>query len=93
MPWESVIAEYEHGKRFADEMLRGPYKSWYHVHEFRELPEGVEIRDRVEYELPFGPLGKLAHWLMVCRQLNAIFDFREKQIARLFGVDSNHICR
>ena len=85
MPWESLIAEYERNVRFADEMLRGPYKSWYHVHEFKAVSDGVEMLDRVEYELPFGPLGKLAHWLMVRRQLKAIFDYREKRIRQIFG--------
>lgn len=80
MNWESLIAEYEKGESFADEMLRGPYKSWYHVHRFRAVPGGVEMSDRVDYELPFGPLGRLAHWLIVRRQLKAIFDYREKRL-------------
>jgi len=84
MKWESLIAEYEKNESFADEMLRGPYKSWYHVHRFRAVPGGVEMSDRVDYELPFGPLGRLAHWLMVRRQLKAIFDFREKRIREIF---------
>lgn len=87
MPWESLIAEYERNVRFADEMLRGPYKSWYHVHEFKAVADGVEMFDRVEYELPFGPLGNLAHWVMVGRQLRAIFDYREKRIREVFVSD------
>jgi ligand-binding SRPBCC domain-containing protein len=81
--WESLIARYERGVVFADQMLRGPYKSWYHTHEFNEVPEGVEMTDRVVYEMPFGLLGRLAHALMVRRQLNAIFDHRAARIARL----------
>jgi ligand-binding SRPBCC domain-containing protein len=85
MPWESLIAEYEKNVRFADEMLRGPYKSWYHVHLFKAASGGVEMFDRVDYELPFGPLGSLAHGLMVRRQLKAIFDYRERRIKQIFG--------
>ncbi len=88
MIWESLIAEYEQNERFADEMLRGPYRNWYHTHLFRSVPEGVEISDRVEYSLPFGPLGGLAHWLLVRRQLRAIFDYREKRIVELLGTAS-----
>lgn len=84
MRWESVIAEYEEGVRFADEMVRGPYRSWYHRHLFRAMPGGVEMRDQVDYELPFGPLGSIAHRAIVRRQLEAIFDYRAKTIARLF---------
>jgi len=85
MPWESLIAEYEKNEKFADEMLRGPYKRWYHVHRFRSTADGVEMSDRVDYELPLGPLGGIAHWLMVGRQLAAIFDYREKRIGEIFA--------
>jgi ligand-binding SRPBCC domain-containing protein len=85
MRWESLIAEYEKNDMFADEMLRGPYKSWYHVHRFKEVPGGIEMSDRVDYVLPLGLLGQLAHWLMVGRQLKAIFDFREKRIRQIFS--------
>jgi hypothetical protein len=32
-----------------------------------------------------GPLGRLAHRLLVRRQLAAIFDYRQREIARFFG--------
>jgi hypothetical protein len=40
--------------------------------------------DRVEYELPFGPLGRLVHALRVRRQLEEIFDFRRRAIEEIF---------
>jgi len=82
--WESTIAEYARGESFADEMLVGPYRRWYHRHRFRRIAEGVEIEDAVAYELPFGPVGRLAHAVMVQRQLTRIFDYRAQRIARLF---------
>jgi len=85
MRWESRITEYEENRRFADEMIRGPYRRWYHRHLFRAVPDGVEIRDEVEYALPFGPLGRLAHRLTVRRQLEAIFAHRHLRIIELFG--------
>ncbi len=85
MRWESVIAEFRENERFADEMRRGPYKRWYHTHVFVGNGAGVEMRDRVEYELPFGPLGRLVHALVVRRQLEAIFDYRENRIAEIFA--------
>ena len=84
MSWRSRISEYERNEHFADEMLRGPYARWYHRHHFERLPGGVEIVDRVEYELPFGPLGRLVHHLIVRRQLEAIFDYRRDTIAGIF---------
>jgi hypothetical protein len=38
------------------------------------------MRDTVRYALPFGPLGALAHRLLVRRDLAAIFDFRASAI-------------
>jgi ligand-binding SRPBCC domain-containing protein len=82
--WESRIAEYVEGEVFADEMLSGPYREWYHRHTFRSVSDGVEIADLVEYELPFGLLGRLAHALFVRRELRTIFAYRERRIAQLF---------
>jgi len=83
MPWESLIAEYVEGERFADQMLVGPYRSWYHLHTFRDLGGRVEVGDRVEYRLPFGPAGRVAHRLLVRRQLEAIFDYRMRRLDEL----------
>jgi ligand-binding SRPBCC domain-containing protein len=42
------------------------------------------MRDRVEYELPLGPLGELAHLIFVRRRLEHIFAFRFKRLQELF---------
>lgn len=83
--WESRITEYEELSHFADEQLRGPYRRWYHRHTFRAVSGGVEMTDDVEYALPFGPLGRLVHWLIVRHQLRAIFDYRTKVMTEMFG--------
>ena len=85
MKWRTRIAEYVPGVRFVDEQLKGPYKVWHHTHEFRAVPGGTEVVDRVQYELPFGPLGAIAHALFVRRQLKTIFDHRERTMSQLFG--------
>jgi ligand-binding SRPBCC domain-containing protein len=58
--WRTLIEVFEPPARFVDVQLAGPYKKWRHTHEFAEVDGGTAIRDRVEYELPFGPLGLLA---------------------------------
>jgi ligand-binding SRPBCC domain-containing protein len=83
MRWDSLIAQYENGVAFADQMVRGPYKSWYHTHEFTEVPDGVRMTDRVVYEMPFGWLGRMVHALIVRRQLDAIFQYRASKIVRV----------
>jgi ligand-binding SRPBCC domain-containing protein len=71
-----------------DEQVRGPYRSWRHEHEFRAVPGGTEIVDRVGYALPLGVLGRLAHALFVRRRLQAIFDHREAMVERILIQDS-----
>ncbi len=82
--WESIIRKYSMDAGFADEMVRGPYKRWYHTHTFRSVGEGVVMEDTVEYELPLGLIGDLAHLLIVRRQLSSIFDYRARRIAEIF---------
>lgn len=85
MTWRSRISEYEEGRLFADEMLKGPYKRWYHRHLFESVPGGVEVTDVVAYELPWGLLGRLVHRIAVRSQLEAIFDHRQEATANIFG--------
>jgi ligand-binding SRPBCC domain-containing protein len=80
--WRTRIETWERPSRFTDTQLRGPYKLWDHAHSFEPDGDGATvIHDRVRYELPLGPLGALAHRLFVRRDLERIFDYREKAFA------------
>jgi len=84
--WRTVIERFDPPHSFVDVQARGPYRLWRHTHEILEAPSGgTRIADRVEYELPLGPLGEIAHRLFVARQLRHIFDHRREVIAELFG--------
>jgi ligand-binding SRPBCC domain-containing protein len=85
MRWLTEISVWEPNERFVDSQLSGPYSLWHHLHEFRDSPNGTEMRDVVDYELPFGVLGGLTHALFVKRTLQRIFDYREEAIARVFS--------
>lgn len=57
--WTSRITEREEREGrawFSDVMLDGPFPHWEHTHTF--FADGAEtvLEDRVEYELPLGPL-------------------------------------
>ncbi len=78
--WRTRIEVYEPGVRFVDVQLRGPYALWRHLHAFEDAPGGTLVRDRVEYALPLGSLGDLAHALFVRRTLARIFDHRAARI-------------
>lgn len=81
--WVTRIEVFDPEERFVDVQLLGPYRSWRHTHLFAEVRGGTLVRDRVEYELPLGPLGTLAHTLFVRRRLERIFAYRRRRIAEL----------
>jgi ligand-binding SRPBCC domain-containing protein len=84
MNWLTEISEWAPPERFVDEQLRGPYRYWHHAHEFQEVSGGTLMRDVVEYELPLGPLGRLAHAALVRRTLQRIFDYRRQVVQSVF---------
>jgi ligand-binding SRPBCC domain-containing protein len=46
------------------------------------------MEDHVDYALPFGVLGRIAHRLRVRAQLEEIFAYRRKAIEGIFGADA-----
>ncbi|MEO8457889.1 MAG: SRPBCC family protein [Chloroflexota bacterium] len=91
MNWVTLIKDYEPPRFFADEQVKGPYKYWRHVHAFEEVEGGTQMRDRVQYELPFGPLGTITHKLLVQRQIKSIFDHRNRQIRKIFAIQARSL--
>ncbi len=83
--WRTRIESVEPPHRFIDVQEKGPYALWRHTHSFRDLGGGkTEMSDRVEYAMPLGALGKLAHRLFVAKSLAQIFAYRESEMARMF---------
>jgi ligand-binding SRPBCC domain-containing protein len=81
--WLTRIAVWEPPRRFVDVQVRGPYRRWEHTHSFEPIPDGTRVRDRVEYELPLGALGAIAHRVYVARALDRIFAYRSARIAEI----------
>jgi ligand-binding SRPBCC domain-containing protein len=79
--WKTVITEYEPPFFFVDVQAAGPYAHWHHRHDFKPSEYGALVFDRVDYALPLGPIGRLAHRLVVERQLQGIFAYRQKALA------------
>jgi ligand-binding SRPBCC domain-containing protein len=84
LTWVTRIEAVDRLRMFVDDQRSGPYKRWWHQHTFEPVAGGVLMRDRVEYELPFGPLGTLAHRIFVRRKLLHIFAHRRTVLERLF---------
>ncbi|WP_395627561.1 hypothetical protein [Daejeonella sp.] len=84
LPWRTEIYKVDRPNVFADRQLRGPYKMWDHTHSFVQTENGVLVKDDVNYELPLGFLGDIAHVLFVKKKVESIFKFREQALNRLF---------
>lgn len=85
--WNALITEFEWNHHFADIQTRGPFKSFQHRHELREETRdrvrGTIVRDVIEYDVGFGWLGELARRLVVGRQLERTFEYRQKALEKL----------
>lgn len=87
--WVTEITHVTQGKYFVDEQRFGPYALWHHKHFITEIDGGVVMEDLVHYKLPFGWLGTLMHPLLVKKQLQQIFKYREEKLYQLFGKIEN----
>lgn len=86
--WVTEIKAVDEGNSFIDEQRFGPYRFWHHRHHFEEQDGGVLMTDLVNYGLPFGPCGAIAHALFVRRKLEWIFDQRRTLLADRFASDA-----
>ena len=83
--WRTRIAEWESGRSFVDIQDEGPYESWRHRHAFQADGARTVMDDQVLYTPPFGPLGRIAHWLFIAPALRRIFQYRSDVIRLRFG--------
>lgn len=84
MRWTARITVFRENEVFADRQERGPFRYWLHTHRFRASGAGTEMHDHVEYELPFGIIGRLVGGPLVRRRLVTLFDHRAEQIRDAF---------
>ena len=85
MKWVTEITHVVDKKYFVDEQRFGPYDLWHHKHFLKEIPNGVEMEDIVDYKVPMGILGQLVHPFLVKPKLKEIFDHRREKLIELFG--------
>ena len=85
LKWRTVITSVDPKKSFTDFQAKGPYRYWSHRHEFEPDGDGVTMRDTIEYEMPMGFLGELAHRLVVKDKLKTLFDHRFEILEKMFN--------
>lgn len=79
--WQSEISVWDPPYRFVDEQRRGPYRLWIHTHEFEDRDNGTLCRDHVVYAVPGG---RFVNWLLVRRDVERIFEYRQVALRRQF---------
>jgi ligand-binding SRPBCC domain-containing protein len=83
--WVTEITQVKENKFFIDEQRIGPYKFWHHKHFFKEVKDGIEMKDVIHYALPYGFLGRIVNKLFVRKQLQNIFKYRYQKINNIFN--------
>lgn len=86
-------------RSFQDVQTYGPFAYWRHTHKFvkgvrdvessagntvRSLTPGTWVVDSIEYQMPLGVLGSIAHGVAVERILRNMFRDRKRAVLRLF---------
>lgn len=77
----SRVTQVDFPGSFTDEQVRGPFKSFRHVHEFEATPGGCIMTDRVEFTAPFGLLGRAAGKLVLRPYLQRLIRDRGRFLA------------
>jgi ligand-binding SRPBCC domain-containing protein len=84
-PWNVQLIERVPPHYFTDEQIgdEGPFKRWRHTHAFEAVDDQhTRVIDRLDYALPFGPLGELLDALFGRIVLRAMFAARAKATRR-----------
>jgi ligand-binding SRPBCC domain-containing protein len=87
MNWHAMIPEFVWNDHFCDEQTSGPFHYWRHCHsvktERRDGVNGTVVKDRVEYEMPLGPLGDLVDRITGPALFRYLFGVRHKNTREL----------
>ena len=76
--WVALHKDHIPNRLFVDEQISGPFRRWIHRHEFEDLGEWTRLTDRIEYELPGGPIVTAYLGWAVNIGLNRMFNYRHK---------------
>ncbi|PLY08199.1 MAG: hypothetical protein C0626_13380 [Arcobacter sp.] len=76
--WAVEISLIKKPNMLVDTALSSPFEFWRHSHIFTKKGNVCELKDVVEYEIPFGFIGNLFS-SFVENQLNNMFSYRHKQ--------------
>jgi ligand-binding SRPBCC domain-containing protein len=75
------IVDYRRPERFVDEMVRGPFRSLRHTHEFQATTGGTRMIDTLEIAAPLGVIGWVAERLFLAAYMRAFLARRNAALA------------
>jgi ligand-binding SRPBCC domain-containing protein len=94
--WRSRITEFDWNSHFCDQQVCGPFTAFRHRHGIRaetmEGQEGTLVTDAIEYELPYGALGRMG-CALVRRRMEAAFDYRQKRLQEILAIAARQAAR
>lgn len=81
---KSRITEMQKPVQFMDEMVEGEFKRFHHLHHFRVVENGTIMTDKLDYEAPYGLLGRWLSRFYLHKYLSNLLEIRNlyiKQVA------------
>ncbi|RKP55568.1 cell division protein [Cohnella endophytica] len=79
----SKITDYKEPYIFVDEMQKGAFKSLRHVHEFKQIDGKTLMTDTLNFEAPFGIIGKAVERLILKKYMKKFLEHRNYQLKKL----------
>ncbi|MBS1902835.1 MAG: SRPBCC family protein [Bacteroidetes bacterium] len=77
--WIVKIDEFDPPFKLTDLVVKGPFPYFRHSRTFSQPCAALtELRDKLEYALPFGAIGRLANKISVQRMINDMFEHRHR---------------
>lgn len=77
---KSRITAMKRPDMFTDEMVEGDFRNMKHEHHFKPCDNGTIMIDIIEFESPYGRIGKTFNTLYLTRYLRKLIEERNKTI-------------
>lgn len=85
--YRSKISEMKKSQLFIDEQLEGDFKKLKHEHHFKTCDNGTIMIDLIDFESPYGAIGKSFNKVYLTRYLRKLIERRNKTIKEFAETD------
>ncbi len=77
--WVACHRDYQAGRQFVDEQVKGPFARWVHLHRFDpDGPSACIITDRIDYIPPLGAVGAAGEPFLIRPRLERMLGYRHE---------------